>query len=166
MPTIDKTDQDIYTDLRKLLMTIVPCPVLQGYPENSPPPTEDFVYINILFKRDMSVQPITDYDPDNELAFVQKYKQVNVQFDFYGPRCEEYSSIFENIWNNFYSCDRLEKCQPLNIVNSTHSPVINETNTYEQRHVITASLQYNPVVTHQQDFTDTIEINILNTKGK
>ncbi len=162
---INLTDQDIYEDIKQYLESFCPCPVLQGYPENSPPPLEDFVYMNILFKHNLFMKPITEYDPVEKKAFVENDQQVNFQLDFYGPGAEKNSSTFEALWKNDYSCDVLKKCQPLNVISSHKSPIINQTNTYERRYVVTATLQYNPVITHDQEFIEEIPINISHVKG-
>jgi hypothetical protein len=50
--------------------------------------------------------------------------------------------------------------QPLYADNPTQMPLIDGEAQYEQRWKLTASLQYNPIVTVSQDFADTLTLTL------
>ena len=166
MPTvINLTDQDIYEDIKQYLESFCPCPVLQGYPENSPPPSGDFVYMNILFSKNMALDTFNSYDKDLDESYVHEFRQTTIQLDFYGPSSEKLASTFEILWKNHHACEGLKVCQPLYVVSCIRSVIANETQSYEDRWIVTATLQYNPTVTHDQEFINQIPINISHVKG-
>jgi hypothetical protein len=159
------TEDDIYADIKQFIETFFPGEVIQANSNNIPPPMGDFVVMSLLFDTPLSAT-VNDYDAGAEEAYVQRYVQVSMQLDFYGEQCGRYKTIFETLWRNFYACDRLTICQPLDVVSVMRSPIVNDTSNYEQRWIVTANLQVNPVVTHDQEFITDMPIKINHLKGQ
>lgn len=91
--------------------------------------------------------------------------QVGMQVDFYGALSFDWMSTFTTLFRNTVGCDALgPNCQPLYCDDGTQAPLIDGEEQYEQRWLVNAQLQYNPVVSTAQDFADTLEVGLINVE--
>ena len=80
-------------------------------------------------------------------------QQVDVQIDCYGPASSEWSDILTTLLRDNVGCLALAPaCQPLYADDPIRAPLTNAEIQYEDRWIVTARLQYNPVVTTAQDY--------------
>lgn len=153
--------QELYKDIRLFLLGLFPDAdrqVVQAIQNNQPIP-DNAIVMAMLFDTNLGYS-VTHYDKEKEEAYAQNSVEQRLQLDFYGPTAEKRSRIVENLWRNYYGCDNLKLCQPLYVQSRHRIPFINESNNYEDRFVLDLALQYNPEVTHHQDFIDDAEISI------
>lgn len=149
---------DLYADVRAYLLGVFPgFEVIQGYSNNVPLPQGSFVLLNIIHESDLSTNA-TWYDIDTQSAYVSRTVEVMMQIDFYGERAGEAARIFTNLWRDFHAAERLAKCKPLFCDNPKYMPITNERADYEQRWMVTAYLNYNPTIKHDQDFVTEFDI--------
>lgn len=76
---------------------------------------------------------------------------IDVQVDFYGTLAGDYCRSVENAFACGYAYDAMTaSVKPLYASNGIQSPLVTGEQQYESRWTLTASLQYNPVVTLPQ----------------
>lgn len=158
MTTINITHQGLYKDVRTYLLGLFTCEVVQGWSNNVPMPSPPFISMRILGERALATNE-AEYDLAQNQATKIQSVEVSMQLDFYD--CPENARIFNNLWRDMHASDRLEKCQPLYSDDPKHMPITNSETQYESRWVVTAYLQYNPAVTHEQAFIDEMPINLI-----
>ena len=159
---LDKTHDDIYADVRAFLINLFPLPdekVIRGYSNNVPFPQAPFICINIITESALATN-VNEYA--EESGRVMQTQEVQMQVDFYGQQSGEMSRTFANLWRDFYACDRLSVCQPLYTNDPQYLPFTNESSDFEERWMVSAYLNYNPVVTHEQSRVSAIDISINN----
>lgn len=126
----------------------------------SPPPEPCAVLTEIL---SASLQTTyADYRPDADVADLQGSKRIDVQVDFYGTdsgdQCAAVATAFRSAWGY----DQFPvNIKPLYTSDGIQSPLITGEQQYSQRWTLTASLQYNPLVTVPQEFADVVVPNII-----
>lgn len=80
-------------------------------------------------------------------------QQVDVQIDVYGPNASDQSDILVTLLRDEVGCDALAPaCQPLYADDPIRAPLDDSEMQYEDRWVITARIQYNPVVTVADEY--------------
>lgn len=154
---IDITDQDIYTDVRQFILLNFRGEVVQPYDNNVPMPNGDHVLMKILFKTQLATNN-NEYNIEDDNAKIQQSTQVDMQLDFYGESSDQAAQIFVNLWRDFYGTEHLSVVQPLYCSDARLMPIINEAKHYENRYVVTAAMQCNPVATIDHPFVDEIVV--------
>ena len=81
-----------------------------------------------------------------------------MQLDFYGPDSQVWAFETQALFRDEYATDLFPaNIQPLYADNPVQIPLIDGEEQYEQRWKITASLQYNPILTtSQQSMLDVV----------
>lgn len=158
--TLSITHTQIYTDLRQYLLSLFPsCEVIQGYSNNVPLPNSPFILMNIINESEMNAQ-ISDYRVSDGVANVTRSIETVVQVDFYGVDSGQDARLFSALWRDFHACDGLRVCKPLYADPARYIPLSNEEQEFEERWSVTASLTYNPTITHAQDFITGASVSI------
>ncbi len=157
--TLNIAEDDIYREVRSLLIGLFSCEVIRGYSNNVPLPKPPFVLMNIL-----SDTPVAtgehDYAPAETSAVVSRATEVQMQLDFYGREAGRMAQTLATLWRDFYACERLKCCQPLYTDTARFMPLTNEESAYEQRWTLTAALSYTPAVKHEQAFVNAFDIEL------
>jgi len=160
MAQLSLDHQELCREIRLFLLGLFPdatMQIIQSTQNNQPLP-ENAIVMQVLFDSNMD-ESVTTYNPPNE-AMVQNSVEVRVQLDFYGPMAESRSRIVANLWKNYYGTDNMEICKPLYVQSRQRHPYINDSNQYEDRFILDLGLQYNPTVTHAQDFAEDASVII------
>lgn len=160
MAQLNISNQDLYREIRLFLLGLFPgatSQIIQSAQNNQPLPNNAIV-MQVLFDSNMD-ESVTTYNPPNE-AMVQNSVEVRVQIDFYGAMAESRSRIVANLWKNYYGTDNMEICKPLYVQSRQRHPYINDSNQYEDRFILDLGLQYNPEITHAQDFAEDASVII------
>lgn len=160
MAQLNISNQDLYREIRLFLLGLFPDATLQiiQSTQNNQPLPENAIVMQVLFDSNMD-ESVTTYNPPNE-AMVQNSVEVRVQLDFYGAMAESRSRIVANLWKNYYGTNNMEICKPLYVQSRQRHPYINDSNQYEDRWILDLGLQYNPTVTHAQDFAEDASVII------
>lgn len=157
--TLNTTHTDIYTDVRRYLLSLFPDnEVVQGYSNNVPLPNPPFILMNLITETDLNTQ-INGFHGNGQ-ATVTRSVETALQLDFYGEESGNRARIFQNLWRDYYTCEILGKCQPLYSDNLRYIPLTNEEQEFEERWNITAYLTYNPTITHGQDYVQSVDVSI------
>ena len=124
-------------------------------------PSNPCVILTELFQDDLSV-PATDYRPDDDAADIEGPTQIDIQIDFYGVQAGEFCKTFKTAFRSHWAYTHFPTgIKPLYTSKGVQSPLITGEQQYESRWTLTASMQYNPVVTVPQDFADTLAVTTI-----
>lgn len=157
--TLSTKHTDIYTDIRRYLLSLFPDnEVIQGYSNNVPLPNSPFILMNIITESDLNTQ-INEYDGNGQ-ATATRSVETALQLDFYGTESGNRARIFQNLWRDYHACEMLEKCRPLHADNLRYIPLADEEQNFEERWNVTAYLTYNPTITHSQDYVQSVDVSI------
>lgn len=157
--TLNTTHADIYIDVRRYLLSMFPDnEVVQGYSNNVPLPNAPFILMNIITETDLNTQ-INEFSGSGKATSARSVETA-MQLDFYGKESGERARVFQNLWRDYYACEWLQKCQPLYSDNLRYIPLTNEEQNYEERWSVTAYLTYNPTITHDQDYVNSVDVSI------
>ncbi|TCJ96146.1 hypothetical protein EV694_1698 [Volucribacter psittacicida] len=159
------TYEDIYREVRAFLLGLFNLHednVIRGYSNNVPLPNGDFILMNIINERALSTTR-HNYNIDESSAEVVQTAEIMLQLDFYGENAAKNAKTFSVLWRDFYACERFSCGQPLYCDEPKFMQFINEASEYENRWTLTAFFNYNPALTHHQEFitSSNIEINQL-----
>lgn len=114
------------------------------------PPPNPYVVLTELLERDLNI-PYDLFEGTAEITDIKSATQIDVQIDFYGDAagdyCKAVKAAFRAAWgyNQFPA-----NIKPLYSDDGRQMPLITGEEQYESRWTLTASLQYNPVVTVPQ----------------
>lgn len=89
---------------------------------------------------------------------------ITIQVDVHGPNSTDNTQRIVTLFRDAFACDFFTDggypVQPLYIDNGDQIPFVNGENQYEDRWVLKARLQANPVVSTPQQFADTLTVGI------
>lgn len=159
MATIDLIHDDIYKEIRGFLVELFDTKSVIKPIQNGSPLPDSAVVMNIINEENFDI-PVSYYDKEAGKAHVQQSVGLLMQIDLYGNEAAKRSRILSNLWRNHYSTDRLKQCQPLYSKEPIHAPFINEKSMYEDRYIVELKLQYNPTVTHKQEFVSDVDVQL------
>lgn len=159
--TVANTLTDVYTVLGAFVLSqlgLASGQVVQGYPNRVAMPKGPFVLMTAMVKKRLR----TNVDnfagtvlvpPAPGPVAAEQGMQVDIQLDCYGPASSDWSDILATLLRDNVGCLALApKCQPLYADDPIRGPLTDAELEYEDRWIITARIQYNPVTTTSQDY--------------
>lgn len=158
------TQVSLFTSLRALILTLIDCEVVQGLGNGVPTPLGGFITITELSKIRLATNThiYADPTPTTGTTAAQQAMQVTVQIDCYGPESSDWAAILATMLRDEYACDLLAPvAQPLHADDPKMAPMINGEDQYDQRWMITAVLQVNPVVSLPMQFFEAVDLNLI-----
>lgn len=166
---VTPTFEDLYTRLRVLIVDVVPAgvEVIQGLGNRvpMPPPSPGFVCMTatLLNPLDTPVESWDGDNPDPDAIAYQQSMAVRVQLDCYGALSGDWATMLATVLRTEYAVDLLgPTVAPLYADNPIMAPLIDAEAEYEQRWIVGANVQYNPVTSTPMQFADTAEIELIN----
>ena len=168
MISITPTEDDVLTILRTFLLSITgnDWEVVQGQDNRVPEPTaSNFIVMTPVnssrlstnvdtFSASMIGGPLdtTDYTRDT---------QLDVQLDIHGEGGADSARAIATLFRDDYACRIMAPdVSPLNASDGNQVPFFNGEGQYEDRWVMTLSLQINPIVSTTTEFADTVAVTI------
>ena len=122
-------------------------------------PSNPCVILTEMMQVDLTV-PATDYQPDDNTATVYGPSRIDVQIDFYGEQASEFCKTVKTAFRSHWGFSHFPaNIKPLYTSDGIQAPLVTGEQQYESRWTLTASLQYNPIVTVPQDFADVLTPN-------
>lgn len=133
--------------------------VIQGQVNLVPMPVGQFICMTPIMQRRLSTN-VSTYRPDDGERDVMQPTEYTIQLDCYGPDSSDHATTISTMLRDFYGCDFLRpfQCQPLFTGEPSQVPLINGEENYEQRWMVEAVLQFNPIVTTPQEFADELAV--------
>jgi len=122
-------------------------------------PSNPGVVLTEMLQVDLSV-PATEYQPDAGTATIEGPTRVDIQIDFYGEQAGEFCKTVKTAFRSHWGFSHFPaNIKPLYTSDGIQAPLVTGEQQYESRWTLTASLQYNPIVTVPQDFADVLVPN-------
>lgn len=125
------------------------------------PPPDSFVELTEILQVDLETPIDFDNEPNSQTDITGP-KRIDIQIDFYGPSSGDQCTAVKGIYRSSYAPAQFpDGIKPLYCSDGHQAPLITGEEQYENRWTITASLQYNPVVSIPQQSANTLAVNIL-----
>jgi hypothetical protein len=169
--TIDLTESAILTVLRAFLIDVLPLApesIVQGQDNRvSEPMAGDFIVFWPLNRMRLSTNRETwdVLNPAPSAMDRMQPTQVLVQLDVHGPNstdnCQIITTTFRSDYATTFFAASGKEIQPLYADDGHQMPFINGEQQYEDRWVIQAVLQANPIVSTPQQFADTLTVDLV-----
>lgn len=122
-------------------------------------PSNPGVVLTEMLQVDLSV-PATEYQPDAGTATIEGPTRIDIQIDFYGEQAGEFCKTVKTAFRSHWGFSHFPaNIKPLYTSDGIQTPLTTGEQQYESRWTLTASLQYNPIVTVPQDFADVLTPN-------
>ncbi len=119
-------------------------------------PSNPGVVLTEMLQVDLSV-PATEYQPGDGTATIEGPTRIDVQIDFYGAQAGEFCKTVKTAFRSHWGFAHFPaNIKPLYTSDGIQSPLTTGEQQYESRWTLTASLQYNPIVTVPQEFADSL----------
>lgn len=151
----------VFVMVRAFILTLFPAvEVIRGLQNNTPMPTGGFIALTPIGQARLG----TNESRYNGVGskFLTRHTQYDVQFDFYGPDSSDWATTVETAFRDQYGCDTLGPViAPLYCGNAQQAPLIDGEENYEERWIISASVQFNPEVELPQQYADILNINLF-----
>jgi len=159
--TVSPAQSSVYTVLGNFIVAVLGLAtsnVVQGYPNRTAMPVGPFVNMTIInAKRLRTNVNRTPAGSDPTTQEIEQGAQLDVQLDVYGPSSGDWATILTTLLRDQVGCTALEPtCDPLYADDPIRAPLTNAEMQYEDRWIVTARLQYNPVTTVAQQYADTL----------
>ncbi|WP_293048538.1 hypothetical protein [Pandoraea sp.] len=168
------TESTIFTALRTFLLGILPVgiEVVQAQQNNVGEPVgPDFVSVNSIGTQRLSTNVETYTDPGTNPGTKNSTvsMQFRVQLDVHGPNAADNATTIVTLFRDDYGCEQFATVnpgiQPLFCEDPRQMPFINGENQYEQRWMIEAFIEYNPVIQTPQDFASQVDVNVVSVEA-
>lgn len=161
LATVANTVTDVYMKLGAFVaaqLGLAAGQVVQGYPNRVAMPVGPFVLMTAMLKKRLRTN-VDNYAGTAEIApapgpvTAEQGQQLTVQLDCYGPLSSDWSDILSTLLRDNVGCQALlPVCQPLYADDPIRAPLTNAELQYEDRWIVQAVIQVNPIVTTAQDY--------------
>lgn len=153
---------DIFTALRAFIQGLITTEVIQGLGNGTPMPLGSFISMTAINQSRLAtnIDAYIDPKPAAGSKSIQQQTKYTIQLDCYGPLSSDWANILSAVFRDEYACIALApNIQPLYADDPVMSPLIDGEQQYEQRWIVNAVIQYNPVLLTPMQFADVININ-------
>lgn len=160
--TIDITDQDVFTALVTFFNSFLPfgTQVVQGQDNLVSMPKGSFVCMTNAGMDRLSFN-VDSYDSIAQSKSILTPTNYAIQLDFYGPTSQTWAMQTQALFRDEYATAIFpSNIQPLYADNPVQIPLIDGEDQYEQRWKLTASLQYNPILSTSQQSMVAVDIEL------
>ena len=130
-------------------------------------PTGQFCMITVINMKRLSTQILVNGDTGDNATATQGYtevRQVDIQVDIYGDEAGDRAVELETLFASTYGYDTInsinENLAPLYSSTPFNAPMIDAENQYQDRYVITLTLQAHITVSLSQDYFDKVELSL------
>jgi hypothetical protein len=158
--TLDINDQAVFTALRAFLLSFLPSgtEVVQGIDNRVPMPEAGFVVMTSLGQYRLNTNR-TDYQSVAQTKAVQTHARYTVQLDFVGPSSQAWATQAQALFRDVYAAEMMPaNIQPLYADDPMQIALVDGEAQYEQRWMLTASIDYAPTMTIAQQSATSLEI--------
>lgn len=102
-------------------------------------------------------------DVDVDSVQLEQSVRVAVQCDFYAAASADWAAMFSTVMRSEYGCRQLAPiAAPLYSDDPRMAPLVNGEEEYEQRWIVTAYVQYNPVTSTPEQFATVLDATLIN----
>lgn len=124
--------------------------VIRGEVNRVAPPCAPYVELTEILQVDLNM-PYGQFEGIAQIADIEASTRIDIQVDFYGSDGGDFCKAFKSAFRTEWGYDQFpDNIKPLYSDDGRQMPLITGEKQYERRWTLTASLQYNPVVTVPQ----------------
>jgi len=163
------TQQDVYAALGAFVVSVVPAgvAVIQLPVDRAamPPPVPGFVGMtaNLQTRIMTNLDRWNPADPAPVAINIEQAIKLTVKLDCYGPAAADWAVMLSTVLRDEYGVDALAPTlAPLYTEMPRFMPLTNAEEQYEQRWIVEAQLQYNPVVSTPMQFANAASADLIN----
>jgi hypothetical protein len=168
--SVTPSQDQVYQAMEAFLAGVLPSnvPVIRGLPNRAamPPTPPGFVAMQALFENRLRMAIdtfVTTGTAPPTTYSIEQGLELMMQVDCYGKHSGTWASIISTTFQDTYGCNALgPNCQPLYCNEARMIPLTNEELAYEERYSLDMRLQFNPVVTPPQQYTDALDLELVN----
>lgn len=154
----------VKTQLRAFILTLITCEVVGGQDNNVGPPVDPYILMTPGRQTRLGTNETSYNGASNKT--LTRFTQYDIQLDFYGPQSGEWARIIETAFRDDYACDLMAPdVVPLHCSDAMQVPLINGEENYEERWMITASLESNPDLVLPQESANTLAVTLVNVEA-
>lgn len=167
------TLQNVYEPLGDFVTAVVPANVVvvQGLPNgvSMPPADPGFVCMTAVLMDRLRTNVDTyadsgDPGPDQGTVSPEQGVKLTIQLDCYGALSADWAAMLTTLLRSEYGCDALATVgSVLYADDAKMAPLIDSERDYEQRWIVSAVLQYNPVTSTPMQFADSLDVELIET---
>lgn len=151
----------IFSAVRAYILSLIDCEVVRGLDNGVPMPKQPFICLTPTMSNRLATNQHS-YDGLSNKA-IQANMDYSIQIDCYGPLSSDWAAIISATWRDDYAVNKMAPtCAPLYADDPKQLPIVDGEANFEQRWMLNAVLQYNPVVTVPQDFFDNASVEFIN----
>lgn len=109
-------------------------------------------------------------DPSTSAMGYTEVRQADIQVDIYGDGAGGRAIALETVFTSGYAYEKIkaldERLAPLYSSAAIQAPMINAESQWQERYMLTLSLQAHITVSFQQDYFDKAEISTIQVDGR
>ena len=138
-------------------------PIIRGQQNRvSPPPSDATGWLVLTELLQVDIETPSLSDVGNQTVSIAGPKRIDVQMDFYGPSAPDWCAAVKGVWRTVYAPAQFrDGIKPLYCDDGRQMPLITAEQQYQSRWTLTASLQYNLVVSLPQQSATTLAVEII-----
>ncbi len=135
--------------------------IVRAQTNRVPMPGDSCVVLTEIMSADLETPTVTDDTVNQQNSFTSP-KRFDIQIDFYGAQAGDYCAAVKSVFRTSYATAQFPaNIQPLYCSDGNQSPLVTGEEQYESRWILTASLQYNPVVVVPQQSATTFDVTLI-----
>ncbi len=156
---------EIFTQLGNLLQLLNPnVEIVRGLQNRVAMPVGPFINMTPLRQVRLGTNETTYNGVDEKT--LTNFKRFDVQIDFYGPDMGDAANTFETVFRDEYAVVKMGPLvTPLYCSDALQAPLTNEEKQYEERWIVTATIEFNPDVVLPQDSMIIAEVTPVNVEA-
>lgn len=169
---VSPTEDEVMAALRAFILSVLPdgVEVVQGQNNRvAEPAGPDFVVMTPSTRHRLSTNTDTwDETGDNPTVIRAEHDaQYDCQLDFHGPNGSDFAATFTALFRDPFAVDEMASYSvtPLFANDGQQMPFINGEGQYENRWVMTVSVQIKPTVSTPMQFADRLDVTISDALG-
>lgn len=166
---ISITQDNIYVALQAFIASVITdAEIVQGLANRVARPTGPHIEMTVLFFNRVTTNQVTysDLTPTTGTENTQQSIKLTVQIDCYGPLSQDWAVMLTTLLRDSYGCDALAPvATPLHADDPKMIALVDSEMQYEQRWMVEAVLQYNPVIQTPMQFADTVTVTTKEVKA-
>lgn len=135
--------------------------IIRAQVNRVPMPPDPCVILTELLEVDLET-PIKSESSDGLQADMTGPARIDIQIDFYGPAAGDQCKAVKGIYRSEYAPAQFpDGIKPLYCSDGIQSPLITGEQQWESRWTVTASLQYNPIVSLPQQSAKELSVSSI-----
>lgn len=169
--TVSPTLQAVYAALVPFIAAVTGLTagtnVVQGLPNRASMPLPGFISVQAVHRHRLRTNEHTTPEGSNPTDInIEEGVELRVQIDCYGPSSEDWATILSTTLRDEYGYDALAPSGvfPLHADDASMVPLVDGEEQYEERWMLEAFVQYDPVTTPPQQYANVVKVKLTNVQ--